>query len=168
MRASALLPPQVRLGWRTQASATAASGNRISRFLKILKTWLIRSSVSRGMRPPSFFHLKNVDRAGLPSSTICSSVERPQRPVISKNASSVACDLARPSAASTASAGDKFMHVSLRSRFILDDAFLSEYLLAPDTDRFEGLVQSVEPSRVGAGGGQRSPGPVCKCERYLP
>src|SRR3546814_19738954 len=87
MTSRAETPSKKALERLSQPSERCGSVNRICSAFQIARRWEMRSAVSRGRAPPSFFHLKNVERAGEPKRRIWSSVERPQASAIGVKAS---------------------------------------------------------------------------------
>src|SRR3546814_20600092 len=78
MTSRAETPSKKALERLSQPSERCGSVNRICSAFQIARRWEMRSAVSRGRAPPSFFHFKNVERAGEPKGRIWSSVERTQ------------------------------------------------------------------------------------------
>src|SRR3546814_7732278 len=76
MMSSADAPPKNSFGLLTHSSDLAGSVKRISNDFQIASRLEMRSTVSRGNAPPSFFHLKNVALGGDPRRRIWSSVDR--------------------------------------------------------------------------------------------
>ena len=102
--------------------------------------------VSGGMAPPSFLHLKNVERGGDPRRVICWSVERFHRSAIRKKACNSAGILVCP--APRYGTGSAFSHgIVLRSQFGLDGEF-SPAIDCPELDSSRSLVQEPTTSRV--------------------
>src|SRR3546814_1179691 len=66
MTSRAETPSKKALERLSQPSERCGSVNRICSAFQIARRWEMRSAVSRGRAPPSFFHLKNVERAGEP------------------------------------------------------------------------------------------------------
>lgn len=123
---SALCSIQNLCGRCIQASARAGSLKIIVRHLCMLMRCEIRSIVSDGKAPPSFFHLKNVDRAGDPSRIICCSVVNFHSSARRRNADNAIRSRCRSGvclrATSTMSSS-----LTLVSRFILDHLLWSIY-----------------------------------------
>lgn len=147
MVSSADAPPKNSLGLLIHSTDLAGSVNRISNDFQIASRLEIRSTVSRGSAPPSFFHLKNVDLGGDPRRRICSSVDRFHASARGMKTSSPTGIAVRPPPSwATDGATIKFLP---SSRFGLESIF-SPVIDSPQRDSWSLLVHP-SPARKSPG-----------------